>query len=321
MPNTRNPRSGSLQFWPRKRSKRKSARIRTFADSKDPKITGFAGYKIGMGHVQAIETNKYSHKKGQEITVPVTLVECPPLKLAMVRLYKKNRTSILLKKEIVISTDKILAKRFTLPKKITFDPEKVKEGIDEVRVIAYTIPSKTTIGKKAPDLFEVNVGGSTVDEKLNFVKENMDKEITFSSVFAEGDLFDAKVITKGKGFQGPVKRFGIHIRESKSEKSIRNPGSLGPWKGQGGIMWRVPHAGKMGYHQRTEYNKQVLKIVEDLKEINYESGVHKYGLPKNPVILVKGSLGGSKKRLVVMQEAIRSTKKPDVPTIEEIIVR
>ena len=149
----------------------------------------------------------------------------------------------------------------------------------------------------------------------------MDKEILLSSVFAEGDLFDAKVITKGKGFQGPVKRFGIHIRESKSEKAIRNPGSLGPWKGQGGIMWRVAHAGKMGYHQRTEYNKQVLKIVEDAKEIEVASGVHKYGMPKNPVVLVKGSLGGSKKRLVVMQQPIRLKKKPEVPTIEEIIVR
>jgi len=45
-------------------------------------------------------------------------------------------------------------------------------------------------------------------------------------------MVDSKTFTKGKGFQGPVKRFGISLRSHKSEKVIRGPGSLGPWKGQ-----------------------------------------------------------------------------------------
>ena len=96
MPNIRQPRSGSLQFWPRKRSKRKTPRIRTQVNSKEFKLTGFAGYKVGMTHLQAIETNKYSHKKGDEISVPVTIVECPPLKIATIRLYKNENLKLIL---------------------------------------------------------------------------------------------------------------------------------------------------------------------------------------------------------------------------------
>jgi large subunit ribosomal protein L3 len=322
MPNTRNPRSGSLQFWPRKRSKRNTARIRTFADSKDSKLTGFAGYKVGMAHVQVIETNKFSHRKGQEISIPVTIIECPPVKIASIKLYKKSLLSLDLKKEILLSNDKNLSKKLTVSKKDkTSELDKLKpEDYSEVRVLVYTQPNLIATSKKKPDVVELNVGGNTIEEKIKFVKENVGKDILLTNTLAEGDLLDLKTITRGKGFQGPVKRFGIHIRESKSEKAIRNPGSLGPWKGQGGIMWRIPHAGKMGRHQRTEYNKQVLKIYEDSKEVNPKSGLHKYGVVKNPVVLIKGSVGGSKKRLVVMQNAMRVKKAQSLPTFEKIVV-
>ena len=65
MPNTRKPRSGSLQFWPRKRSKRAYPRIRARPEANEPGLQGFAGYKVGMTHVLAIETRKHSHKKGR----------------------------------------------------------------------------------------------------------------------------------------------------------------------------------------------------------------------------------------------------------------
>ena len=127
-----------------------------------------------------------------------------------------------------------------------------------------------------------------------------------------------KAVTRGKGFQGPVKRFGISIRQHKSEKSIRNPGSLGPWCGQGHIMWRVAHAGKMGYHLRTEYNKQILKFITDPKEVFFKGGIINYGNAKNPVILIKGSVAGPKKRLIIFQKASRAKKQPQLPIIQNI---
>jgi large subunit ribosomal protein L3 len=160
--------------------------------------------------------------------------------------------------------------------------------------------------------------GGNITDKFNYVKENAEKEIYLTSVFKEGEFVDLKSVTKGKGFQGPVKRFGISLRQSKSEKSIRNPGSLGPWKAQGHIMYRVAHAGKMGFHLRTEMNKQILKIINDPKEVTPSGGFLRYGSIKSPCILIKGSVGGSKKRLIVLQKPMRKHKTSEAPTIQEI---
>ena len=86
----------------------------------------------------------------------------------------------------------------------------------------------------------MKIGGS-IEEKFKFAKENLGKEILILDVFKQGDQIDVHSITKGKGFQGPVKRFGITIRTHKSEKAKRNPGSLGPWYGHAHFMWKVPH--------------------------------------------------------------------------------
>ncbi|HHI04074.1 MAG TPA: 50S ribosomal protein L3 [Candidatus Woesearchaeota archaeon] len=319
MPNIRQPRSGSLQFWPRKRAKKEIPRRRTLSKSSEYGLLGFAGYKVGMTHLVVIETNKHSHKKGEEISIPVTMIECPPLKIKSVRLYKKINLAMKVVKEIdLYKKDKELSKKLTLSKKPSaFDLAKLSHEYDDVRVLVYTQPRLTGIGKKKPELFELSLGGS-VEDKLRFVKENIGKEITLKEIFNDGDLVDLKAVTRGKGFQGPVKRFGISIRHHKSEKSIRNPGSLGPWCAQGHIMWRVAHAGKMGYHLRTEYNKQILKIITEPKDIVFKGGIINYGNVKNPVILIKGSVAGPKKRLIIFQKAIRIKKQPQLPTIQKI---
>jgi large subunit ribosomal protein L3 len=76
-------------------------------------------------------------------------------------------------------------------------------------------------------------------------------------------LVDTIAITKGKGIQGPVKRWGIKRLPHKSRKTVRGVGSIGPWT-PGTVMYSVPRAGQMGFHQRTEYNKQILKIGDDI---------------------------------------------------------
>jgi large subunit ribosomal protein L3 len=304
MPNIRQPRSGSLQYWPRKRSKRKLPRIRTqpFEDG----FAGFVGYKVGMTHVVAIETSKHSPKKGEEIAIPVTIIECPPLKISRLRLYKKKVRGRDVVKEIKVSDKKGKTKKLDL--------EKLGE-FDQLSIVVKTQPKLTSTGKKTPDYIEFALNGSVEDVK-NFLKENIGKEISVEKIFSEGDVLDIKSVTKGKGFQGPVKRFGIAVRQAKSEKAIRNPGSLGPWSGQGHIMWRVAHAGKMGYHQRTEYNKQILKIT-DAKEVTPKGGFVKYGKVNNSVLLVKGSVSGPRKRAVVMIKGLRKKQKA-LPTIEYI---
>ena len=136
------------------------------------------------------------------------------------------------------------------------------------------------------------------------------KEIKIKDVFREGQFIDVQAVTKGKGFQGPVKRFGISLRKKKSEKTKRGPGSLGAWKAQQHTMYRIAHAGQMGFHTRTDYNKLLLKISSKPAEINPKSGFHKYGILKTDYILLKGSVSGPKKRLIRLREPIRSKSKP-----------
>ena len=76
------------------------------------------------------------------------------------------------------------------------------------------------------------------------------------------------------------------------------------------IMYRVAHAGQMGFHTRTAYNKLLLKISSKPEELNPKSGLHKYGLLKTDYILLKGSVPGPKKRLIRLREPTRVKSKP-----------
>lgn len=307
MPTIRKPRKGSLQFWPRKRAKRDYARVRSWAKLKDAKPLGFAGYKVGMTHAMINDNRKTSLTKGEEIFCPVTIIECPPIKTASIRFYKKTTDGLKLVSEVFgDKVDKELGRKIIVPKKINKKIEDIKD-FDEIRLLVYTQPKLIGI-KKKPEIFEIALGGNK-EEQLKYTKEILGKEINVNDVFKAGQQIDVHAITKGKGFQGAVKRFGIGLKSHKTEKSRKTPGSLGPWRGQVHIMWKIAYAGKMGYHLRTEYNKWLIKIGLKPEEINQKGGFLKYGIIKNPYILIKGSIIGPVKRLIRFNHTIRQNKK------------
>jgi len=297
------PRSGSMQFWPRKRAKKQTARVRLWANIKEIKPLGFAGYKVGMVHVLFQDTREHSISKGNQVAWPATIIECPPLSVFSLKFYKNNQS---VSQVFADKFDKNLKRSYKIPKKKIKD---IKEDqFDDLKLLVHTNPNLTTIGKKKPEVFEIALGGKKED-KLKTAKELLGKNIELKDIFKNSQLVDIHAITKGKGFQGPVKRFGIGLKSHRSEKSRRTPGSLGGWKGQAHFMYRVAHAGQMGYHQRTEYNKQILKIDEKDEKINPKSGFKHYGLIKNPYLIIKGSVAGPNKRLIRFNHAIRPDKK------------
>lgn len=297
-----------MQFWPRKRTKKLVASVRSWAASKEPKILGFAGYKVGMTHLMITDNRAHTLTKGETISFPATIIECPPLKAASIRFYKNSYDGLKLVSEVVSEKlDKELARKIIMPKKITKKAEDVKD-YDDIKLLVYTQPKLTGIGKKKPEMFEMAIGGKK-EEKLKYAQEVLGKDICAKDVLKEGQQLDAHAITKGKGFQGPIKRFGIGLKSHKQEKGRRRPGSLGGWRGQGHVMYRVAHAGQMGYQQRTEYNKWLLKIGEKPEEINNKSGFNEYGVVRNTYLLIKGSLGGHVKRLVRFSNSIRADYK------------
>ncbi len=299
-----------MQYWPRKRAARPYAKVRAWPKSKEAQALGFAGYKVGMTHVLMTDNRKESTTKDMEISVPVTIIECPPIKVLGARLYKKVDHELNIIKEVQAKgLDKNLSRKICVPKKESGNILE-DEDFDEARIIVHTQPSLAGIGKKKPEIFEVGLGGKKA-EQITFINDNLGKEIKVDTLFKPGDQLDIHSVTKGKGFQGAVKRFGIKIRQHKAEKTKRGAGSLGGWKAQGHVMYRVPAAGQMGYHMRTEYNKWLLKIGDTPKEVNPKGGFIHYGEIKSTFILVKGSVAGATKRLIIFSRPMRpSTKIP-----------
>ena len=83
MPKEGRPRHGSMAFSPRKRASSEVPHFTAWPDVADgPKLQGFAGYKAGMTHAMIVDYRPTSTTAGQEIRVPVTVIECPPMKVA-----------------------------------------------------------------------------------------------------------------------------------------------------------------------------------------------------------------------------------------------
>ena len=305
---------GSLQFYPRVRAKKVIPNVNWAPVKKEGKgLLGFIGYKVGMISVWAKDNTEHSLTKSKRIAIPATILECPVLKIYSVRFYKGDKVM----KDVVVTNDKDLKKKVKLVKEVKQLGE--EKDFDDVRVIVYSDVKSAGFSKKRADMLEIGLSGSN-DEKMNFIKEKIGKEISVTEVFGEG-LVDVRGVTKGFGTQGPVKRFGIGLKAKKSEKGQRRPGSLAPWH-PARVTFRAPQAGQTGYQNRMTYNNLILKvgkIGED--DINKDSGFHKYGKIKTEYLVVKGSIPGPKKRGIVITPAIKPTKFQTKKSFEVLELR
>ena len=300
MPTRKSPRKGSLQFWPRKRAAKFLPSVNWNAIDSGKSLKGFICYKAGMASALVKDNTSDSMTKGKEITVPVTILECPGMKIFSVRFYNKGKV---VGEVLADNFEKELKRKLKLPKKVGKKVDDVKFEYDDVRVIVYSLVKKTGL-KKKPDVVEIGLVGK-VEDKINFIKENLGKEISVLDVFEKSELVDLRGLTKGKGFQGPVKRFGIKLKFHKSEKGRRRPGSLGPWH-PARVIFRVPMAGQLGMFTRAVYNN---KIIDLGKSEGKFKNIKNYGDIKTDYVVVKGSVQGSARRQLVLTHALRETKK------------
>lgn len=296
------PKSGSLQYWPRKRAERIVPNVNwKIIKSDSLKLLGFIGYKVGMTSVYVKDETPDSLTKGKRIILPATIVECPGIKIYSVRFYKDGKVS----NEIVVSKDKELKKFVKLSKELK-KIDDFKGEFDDIRVIVYTEVKKTNI-KKTPDKIELAIGGS-LDKKMEYVKEKIGKSISVLEIFSDG-IVDARGVTIGRGLQGPVKRFGISLKSHKSEKGVRRPGSLGPWH-PARVTFVTAMAGQLGYFTRVIHNNMILKSgkISEL-DINKKGGFKHYGNIKTEYLIINGSIQGPEKRPILLTESFRPTKK------------
>ena len=96
------------------------------------------------------------------------------------------------------------------------------------------------------------------EDKIKFIKENLGKEISVSNIFEKGNLIDVRGLTKGKGLQGPVKRFGITLKAHKSEKGQKKGWCIGSFH-PGRVTFRAPQAGQLGMFTRVSYNSKIIE--------------------------------------------------------------
>jgi len=128
-----------------------------------------------------------------------------------------------------------------------------------------------------------------VVEFQDFEKEvKLGDEITAADVFEEGEYVDVSGISKGKGFQGVVKRHGfkgVGQATHGQHNRLRAPGSIGASSDPSRVFKGMRMAGRMGNEKVTVQNLQVMKII-----------------PEQNLLIVKGSVPGHKNAYLIIKK-------------------
>lgn len=160
------------------------------------------------------------------------------------------------------------------------------------------LPKKKKVSKPAAGLFKkVNVSPLKVLREIRLEKTEKLQDYAVGQtltveMFTPGELVDVVGVTKGKGFQGGVKRHGWLGGEATHGSMFhRAPGSIGAssdpsrvWPGH-----RLP--GRMGGEQRTTLNLSVVRV-----------------LPEQNLVLLRGAVPGANGSLVLVRKSVKMTK-------------
>ena len=336
------PRRGSMGYSPRKRAVRQFPRISSWpeSDALEVRVQGFAGWKAGMTHILMRDTNPQSTSAGQEVRKAVTVVEAPPMSVLAVRGYRMTPYGLQTAGEVWTDISQggpeNLVPRFAnqtrgerdieegrkpakrggrIPSRSNGSQEASIESLrgqdlSEVRLIVSTQPNMVgSIPSKTPEIMEVDLVGGDTEAKLDWAMERLGGQIGLDDVYQAGQEVDVVGVTKGKGWQGSIKRFGLKLLTHKNSKRRRQGGNMGDF-GTGYVRKTIRQAGQVGYHKRTELNKRILRISNpDESEITPAGGFLNYGEVRNPYMIVQGSLPGPAKRLLRFRDPIRPRKK------------
>jgi large subunit ribosomal protein L3 len=323
------PRRGSIAFRPRARAKSIESRIRHWPRNAEEKsnLAGFAGFKAGVIHVLTIDDREKTPNFGKHFLNPSTVVVTPPLRIIGIRAYLENQHG----KHVIFDVyskdlPKDLVRKFNAnsdEEKLVKAESKLNRAISVVAVVAVS-PRDANLSQKKPFVFEIAVTGKDVKSKYDYLKTILGKQIRVSDIFRAGQFIDVSAITRGKGIEGPITRFGVKRKQHKSRKSVRAVGTLGPIS-PAVVMYTVPRQGQRGFHQRTEYNKRILMISNAQKNapdpINPSGGYKHFGVVNGDYLVVKGSLPGVPKRLIKLRQPMRNFQRKILePKVLEVVV-
>ncbi|EZG43591.1 60S ribosomal protein L3 [Gregarina niphandrodes] len=332
------PRHGSLAFLPKKRCRRGQGRIQAFPKddaSKKPHLTGFAGFKAGMTHVVREINRPGSKLHKKDVVESCTVIDCPDMVAIGVVGYKETQTGLRAVTTCYagyLSDDarRRLYRKWYCSKKRAFTKymkafaetkgedrlKKIAEESAVVRLIVHSQPSKVPGTQRKAHVMEIQINGGSIAEKVEFAKGLFEKTIPVNTVFTENEMIDTITITKGKGFQGVIKRWGVTRLPRKTHRGLRKVACIGAWH-PARVQFQVARAGQQGYHHRTQMHKKVYRIGAgsdprnagtncDLTEkaITPMGGFPGYGTVKNDFLLIKGAVAGPRRRLITLRKTL-----------------
>ena len=166
-----------------------------------------------------------------------------------------------------------------------------KDGYAAVQ-LAYDEISEKHASKALKGHFEK--AGTTPKRKLVEFKADFEQELNLGDTLTVADVFDGVAYvdvigtSKGKGFQGVVKRHGfagVGGQTHGQHNRLRHPGSLGACAWPSRVFKGTRMAGHMGNARVTVFNLEVIKV-----------------MPENNLIVVKGSVPGAKGSYVIVED-------------------
>jgi len=333
------PRHGSLGFLPRKRTAHHAGKIKSFPkddQSKPCHWTAFMGFKAGMTHILRDVDKPGSKLHKKEVVEAVTLLETPPMVVvgfvgyvetprglrALTAVWAEHLSDEC-KRRFYKNWSKSKKKAFTKYQKRVgkdgFDTEieRAKKYCQVIRAICHTQPTKAKIGQKKAHIKEIQINGGTVEKKVDFVKALFEQEVRVEDAFTQNEMIDLIGVTRGRGFDGVVTRWGVTRLVRKSHRGLRKVACIGTWHPTR-VQFQVPRSGQNGYAHRTEINKKIYRIgkkeevgkscttEQDLTEKGPTpmGGFSRYGEINDDWVMVKGCVAGARKRIITMRKSL-----------------
>jgi large subunit ribosomal protein L3e len=202
------------------------------------------------------------------------------------------------------------------PQDIEAELQRIKEYCQVVRVLAHTQIRKLKLRQKVADLLEVQINGGDVNAKVDYARALFEQEMSVDKVFSEGEVVDVCSATRGHGYDGVVARWGVTRLPRKTHRGLRKVACIGAWH-PARVRFTVARAGQRGYHHRTEINKRIMRIgrKDDTKSCSTETdlteksitpvgGFPHYGVINEDWLMIRGSVGGSRKRPITMRKSL-----------------
>merc|ERR1719453_1287947 len=225
------------------------------------------------------------------------------------------------------------AKKYATNENMKKEIERAKKYCQVIRLIAHTQVSKVKVGQKKAHIKEIQINGGNVSAKVDFCTGLFEKEIKVGSVFQQNEMIDIIGVTKGRGIDGVITRWGVTRLPRKTHRGLRKVACIGAWH-PARVQFQVPRAGQNGYHHRTEINKKIYRVgkclaedpnngstANDLTEkaVTPMGGFPHYGEINEDFVMIKGTCMGTKKRVITMRKTLLPQTKRDA--LEEITLK